>query len=669
MMNLKVDRTLARAAGPDRRHIMVELAAPEAPAGTVRPPLNVALVIDRSGSMRGAKLEYAREAAMQVLRALGEGDRFAVVAYDDAVEVVWPSAAVTVQAVDEAIERIGAIEARGCTDLHSGWLRGCEQVARHQDPEALHRVLLLSDGLANRGLTDRSVIAREASDLRERGVRTSTFGVGADFDENLLQGMATAGGGQFYFIEHAAQVPEILQSELGEALQTVARDVELRASVPTGARAELLNDYPATRQGDTLTVKVGDLTSRQRLSLLLAIDIPGGAEGSTVPVTVAVADRDGALGAPAAEVAFRRAADIEHVAQQRELAVERAVALLQATLARREALEDNRAGDFERARRRLEQTAGNLFADADGDEAIQKLAADLRDECASYGMYMDAVEMKQAHFHSASLLKSRHADGRAARGPDDGARRASGARPGRRAPRTPEETYPLDTAHDHPVALIDGKHVLLDTGSPVSIGSGAVRILGREHQVQPGLGLVTVEEISRLVGTRVDLLLGTDVLANLVWVLDWDRGTVRFLDGPGVLAGPEAPVSLRYGVPAVEIGLEDGTRTPAFLDTGARLSYLGADVPPGAPSLGEEEDFFPLLGRFRVPVHLCAVELAGERREAAFGTLPPAFELTLGLAGVTWILGAEFLRGREVLFDIGAGRVVFGGARTRAGAC
>ena len=91
----------------------------------------------------------------------------------------------------------------------------------------VNRTLLLTDGLANIGITDPAELERHASELRQRGVATSTFGVGADFDERLLQAMADAGGGHFYFIESAAQIRDHMTSEVGESLDVVARGVEL----------------------------------------------------------------------------------------------------------------------------------------------------------------------------------------------------------------------------------------------------------------------------------------------------------------------------------------------------------------------------------------------------------------------------------------------------------
>ncbi|MGH8545902.1 MAG: vWA domain-containing protein, partial [Gammaproteobacteria bacterium] len=125
------------------------------------------------------------------------------------------------------------MDARGTTALAEGWFRGAEQVALHQDERCVNRVLLLTDGLANVGVTDPDQLEAHA-ELHRRGIQTTTFGVGADFDEALLERIALAGGGNFYFIEDAKQIPDFLTSELGEILEVVARDVAIEFQTPIG---------------------------------------------------------------------------------------------------------------------------------------------------------------------------------------------------------------------------------------------------------------------------------------------------------------------------------------------------------------------------------------------------------------------------------------------------
>jgi Ca-activated chloride channel family protein len=180
---LRSDRALIRAAARSRRFLLASVTAPEAPRRSDRQPVNVALVLDRSGSMAGSrKFDLARQAVEHALAMLRPEDRFSLVVYDDEVNVLTTSAHATNEAKRGALQALREVGPRGCTDLCGGWLRGCEQVAVHLSKDAVSRVLLLTDGLANQGITDHATVAHHASELRDRGVVTSTFGVGGDFD-------------------------------------------------------------------------------------------------------------------------------------------------------------------------------------------------------------------------------------------------------------------------------------------------------------------------------------------------------------------------------------------------------------------------------------------------------------------------------------------------------
>ena len=271
--------SLIRATAPSHRFVRVEITAPEAPRRADRIPVNLAFVIDRSGSMAGDKIRKAREAAIQGIRALRAEDRFAVVAYDDHVDVVVPSSLATPEARAEAEERIAGIGDRGSTDLHAGWLAGCEEVGRALRDDAVGRCLLLTDGLANQGITSPDEIASRVAALRQRRISTSALGVGSDFDEHLLAQVAEAGGGNFHFIEGASQIPEFMGAEVGEALAITARDVVLVVEAGEGALVESLNDFPCTREGDAWRIELGSMFGGQMLDPVLRLTLPGGTRG------------------------------------------------------------------------------------------------------------------------------------------------------------------------------------------------------------------------------------------------------------------------------------------------------------------------------------------------------------------------------------------------------
>src|SRR5215470_2458128 len=243
-LNIQTDRRLIRAAGRSTRYVLLSFEAPESANAVGRPAIDFSFVIDRSGSMAGRKIDLARKAVIQALRMLRASDRFSIVIYDQEVDVLVPSTPASAEAVRNAATQVERVQARGSTNLGGGWLTGCEELARHAQQGRVSRSLLLSDGLANHGITDRAELARHAEELRSRGITTSTIGLGADFDERVLEGMARAGAGQFYFVETAVNIADCLTGELGETLEIVARDVAVNVTAGDGVAVSTLNRFP-----------------------------------------------------------------------------------------------------------------------------------------------------------------------------------------------------------------------------------------------------------------------------------------------------------------------------------------------------------------------------------------------------------------------------------------
>ena len=416
-LDLRADRGLIRSTGGSVRYVLARIEAPAAPPSTDRLPVNLAFVLDRSGSMSGEKIELAREGVLTGIRSLRESDRFAVVVFDSEVEVVVPSMLASPAARREAEQLVRGIEPRNMTDLSGGWLAGCEQVAAALAKEAVGRCLLLTDGQANRGITDRDALVRHAQELAARGIATTTFGVGRDFDEDLLEAMATAGAGNFYYIESGAQIPDFLASEVGEALEVVAREVRLEVEAPAGVLVRSLNDLPTSHEGSRQRFEIGALVSEQIFEAALRVELPAQGEAQTLRLRCSLADRDGALAAEARELQFSYAGQGENDRQVRDHEVDREVAKLFAARARAAALRRNRRGDYDGAKLVLVETAVRIRAYAADDDEMLRWAQELELAQDEHGRGMDAAAMKEKHFIATSMLHNRDYDGKAKRKP------------------------------------------------------------------------------------------------------------------------------------------------------------------------------------------------------------------------------------------------------------
>ncbi|MDB4887024.1 MAG: hypothetical protein JWN79_2462 [Gemmatimonadetes bacterium] len=418
-LSLRTDRSLLRSATRSTRYLMISLTAPTAPPRANRPPVNVGLVLDRSGSMDGErKFELARQAVEESLRMLHPDDRFTLVVYDTEVDVLAQSTFATAEAKRLALGRLTEVGPRGGTDLHAGWVAGAGEIAARLSADSVNRVLLITDGLTNSGVVEPSALAAQAAELRRCGMATSTFGVGADFDERLLRDIAHEGGGQFYFIQTPRQIPDLLTSELGEALEVVVRDAALQVTLPAGAEAEPLNRHRFVRvQGDNeLRVELGDLASGQEVRVVVRVRFATGRRHDGAVVGVALTERSSMAADHLVEMSWVYANHAENDAQPRDRAVDHEVAALYAARARAEATEANRAGDYPRARRVLDRTAQRIRGYANGDATLEALWRALLAEVEMFSeRSMSAMELKSAFFVAESASKGRTPDGKARR--------------------------------------------------------------------------------------------------------------------------------------------------------------------------------------------------------------------------------------------------------------
>jgi Ca-activated chloride channel family protein len=416
-LQVQTDRTLIRAEAQSTRYVLLSFAAPESQRSTTRDPISVAFVIDRSGSMGGSKIRLALDAVVQALRMLKASDRVSVVCYDHEIDVVIPSTLAGAEAIRNAVTQVQQLQARGNTDLAGGWLKGCEELAAHLSQGQIARCLLLTDGLANHGITNPGELARHAEELRSRGITTSTIGLGEDFDEVMLEGLARAGGGHFYYVETAVQIGDCLTGELGEALEIVARDVKVSIDVPAGTRVDTLNRLTVRQEIGRPSVLLGDLASRQEVELVLRLTFPTGTVGATTRAVFTVTDTQAAIREPEKDAIWTYADHRANDTQPRNVVVDRAVAKLYAAQAIAEALELNGARRYDEAAARLKATAQRIAQYAGDDRELHAVIKSLRERDVDYAAPMMAARSKSEHFASMNMVHMRSAEGKARRRP------------------------------------------------------------------------------------------------------------------------------------------------------------------------------------------------------------------------------------------------------------
>lgn len=394
---IHIDAALDRPVVPanTEEHVVVQIKVlPEVSGGIrERPPVNLSLVLDRSGSMSGQKIEQAIQAAEVAVGRLGAQDRVSIVIYNGEVDTLVPSQRATREAVSAMKRQLRSVTARGNTAIYAGLSQAAAELRRYADAGYVNRMILLSDGLANSGPS-------EVADFRALGrafagedIVISTVGLGLGFNEDIMTTLADAAQGNTYFVENADELTRIFAGELGDALNVAATNVEIIVRPRGQARIIRSLGREAEIDDNAARFRMPQVYNGLEKLALLEVRVPEGRVGAVedlVDIEVSyVSVADSKTRRQAVSVPVRYTDAIEEVAAAARQDVAQNVVENRVAEAKEEAIAYADGGDQVGAAMRLRAVASSITDSYSffGDDFV-------REPSASLGAEADAVEQE-----------------------------------------------------------------------------------------------------------------------------------------------------------------------------------------------------------------------------------------------------------------------------------
>ncbi len=361
-MNVDLTNPMVEAGANRKVVIRVALSAEEREVESSRPPVNMALVIDKSGSMHGERIRQARLAALAAVDRLRDDDIISVVAFDNNVTVLVPA---TRASNRDVIRRgIEQIQAGGTTALFAGVSKGAAEVRKFLDREHVNRVILLSDGQANVGPRSPGALGELGASLIKDGISVTTIGLGLGYNEDLMERLARESDGNHAFVEHPNDLVAIFDREFGEAMSVIAQDVEIHIECNHGIRPLRTLGRPSEISGQTVITKMNQLYGGQERYLLLEVEVPAHEPDAIVELASVRATYRELGAADQAALSDQARVQVARSREEAEAAVNREVlgayVLQDAALASEQAVQLRDEGRVEEARQVLRERAGQL---------------------------------------------------------------------------------------------------------------------------------------------------------------------------------------------------------------------------------------------------------------------------------------------------------------------
>jgi len=276
----KLATPVVQAGRAQTAFLKVALTGFELQALGERAPVNVAIVIDKSGSMAGERLERAQEAAVMAVNTLQSNDIVAIIAFDNTVEVVTPATKVSdKRRIARAIQ---SIRSGGSTGLFAGVSKGAFEVRKFLDKNQVNRVILLSDGQANIGPSSPTELGQLGVMLARQGISVTTIGLGADYNEDLMTQLAAYSDGNHAFVENSRDLARIFEREFGDVGSVVAQEVELTIRLKHGMRPVRILGREAEITDGVVRLRMNQLYSQQEKYVVLEVALPAGKAGQNM---------------------------------------------------------------------------------------------------------------------------------------------------------------------------------------------------------------------------------------------------------------------------------------------------------------------------------------------------------------------------------------------------
>ena len=278
-LEVSLDKPTLLAGKKQTTFIKVGLTGFKKDNNEKRTPVNVAIVLDKSGSMQGQKIDKAKEAAIAAIERLNKNDIVSVVAYDSTVTVVVPATKLTDKR--SLIERIRKISAGGSTALFAGVSKGAAEIRKFAEKNRVNRIILLSDGLANVGPKSPSELGALGASLQKESIAVTTLGLGLDYNEDLMTMLAQNSGGNHVFIEDADQLVEVFNYEFNDVLSVVAQEVSIDIRTAKGIRPIRVLNIASEINGQRVIVAMNQIYSEQEKYVLLEVEVPASMAGQS----------------------------------------------------------------------------------------------------------------------------------------------------------------------------------------------------------------------------------------------------------------------------------------------------------------------------------------------------------------------------------------------------